>query len=172
MLQLHHAHQICGIVAHNQDRSMWTVAVRSIEIAAPSLVDLLEQEESLRILDGMNTRGDQWLRDVVCKLRRGWAFDRARRDAPPFRSPVSDSNRQHASEDQSMMADFTTTPALERSMRARALSTQSTLSVPRTIDIDPSPLMVRDDMDALRSADFRHPDHPYQNWWQPASRTN
>jgi hypothetical protein len=172
MLQLHHAHQICGIVAHSRDRSIWTVAVRSIEIAAPSLVDLQEQEESLRILDRMNTRGSQWLRDVVYRLRNGWDQDRARRDAQSIHSPVSESNRRGGREDHGMLIEFTTAQPMAPPMRSRAPSTHSVMSVPRTMDTDPSPLMSRDLMEALRSADFRHPEHPYKNWWQPASRTN
>lgn len=150
---------------------MWTVAIRSIEISAPSLVDLQEQDESLRILDRMNTRGDKWLYDVAHRFREGWDRERARRDAQPIRSPVSESNHRGGCDDHTMLMDFTTTPSGTTAPRSGTIPGYPGVSVPRRLCSALSPVMSRDMMEALRSADFGHPEHPYKNWWQPASQT-
>jgi len=36
-MQLHHSHQICGIVAHVKDHGVASVAIRSLDIAAEVL---------------------------------------------------------------------------------------------------------------------------------------
>lgn len=170
MLHLHHAHQICGIVAHNRDQSMWTIAGRAIEIAAPSLVEASEQEESLRILDSTNTKGGQWLRDVVSKLRKGWDQQRARHQQ--IRSPISDSNDTDTNKKPQFRSHLATEATRTPQSRSRALSSYSTASEPRSMDVEQSPLASRNKMEALSSADFRCHDRPYRNWWQPANRLN
>ena len=48
--RLHHAHQVCGIVAHIHDRGLSSVALRSMAIAAECLSNRREQQEVWDIL--------------------------------------------------------------------------------------------------------------------------
>ncbi|KAK4151796.1 hypothetical protein C8A00DRAFT_45069 [Chaetomidium leptoderma] len=48
--QLHHAHHVCGIVAHTRDRGVVSVAIRSLAVVSPALVDRREQGEVLDVL--------------------------------------------------------------------------------------------------------------------------
>ena len=172
MLQLHHAHQICGIVAHAQDRSMWTVAGCAMEIAAPSLVDTQEQDEAVRILGGINARGNWILTEVEQKLRRSWDQERVRRQAHMVESASVKRESETPMEEPRATAGSVHTPETSAWMRSRASSSfSSRVAMPATDPVTP-PTVSRDLVDALRSADFRNPTHPYQNFWRPASRTN
>lgn len=71
-LQLHHAHQVCGIVAHSSDRGIASTAVRALAIAAPALVDHDERTEALELLRKINTRSGWCLSDVEVELKRAW----------------------------------------------------------------------------------------------------
>ena len=55
-LQLHHAYQVCGIVAHTTDRGVAIVAIRCLAIAASVLTNPTEQSEVLEILERINNK--------------------------------------------------------------------------------------------------------------------
>jgi hypothetical protein len=74
-LQLHHAHQICGIVAHTRDRGVSSVAVRSIAVVSTVLVCRDEQDEVIDIL-GRISRETGWrLGNVVDELKGAWGWE-------------------------------------------------------------------------------------------------
>lgn len=74
-IQLHHAHQVCGIVANTKDQGVSSVAIRSLAVAGGVLTDTRQQEEVLAILDRIY-RSTGWnLKKVVGELRKAWGWD-------------------------------------------------------------------------------------------------
>ncbi|KUI63509.1 Adhesion and hyphal regulator 1 [Cytospora mali] len=74
-IQLHHAHQVCGIVAHTKDQGVSTVAIRSVAVVGCVLTDHREQDEVLAILNRIY-RSTGWnLKKVVGELRKAWGWD-------------------------------------------------------------------------------------------------
>src|SRR5271168_1763119 len=73
-MQLHHSHQICGIVAHVKDRGVASVAIRSLDIAAEVLVDRREQEEVLEIFDRIRRETGWKIRFLHNELREKWGW--------------------------------------------------------------------------------------------------
>ncbi|ROV98033.1 hypothetical protein VMCG_06983 [Cytospora schulzeri] len=74
-VQLHHAHQVCGIVAHTKDQGVSTVAIRSVAVVGCVLTDPGQQDEVLAILNRIY-RSTGWnLKKVVGELRRAWGWD-------------------------------------------------------------------------------------------------
>ncbi|KAF4774078.1 hypothetical protein HER10_EVM0008680 [Colletotrichum scovillei] len=73
-LQLHHAHQVCGIVAHTKDRGVASVAIRSLAIASAVLTDPREQEEVLEILDKIHAESGWRLGSIHGELKKAWGW--------------------------------------------------------------------------------------------------
>lgn len=74
-VQLHHAHQVCGIVAHTQDQGVSTVAIRSLAVVGCVLTDHRQQDEVLAILDRIYHNTGWNLKKVVSELRKAWGWD-------------------------------------------------------------------------------------------------
>lgn len=74
-VQLHHAHQVCGIVAHTQDHGVASVAIRSLAIAGSVLTEPREQHEVLDILKSIHTRTGWNLKRVEKELKRAWGWE-------------------------------------------------------------------------------------------------
>ncbi|KAI1007934.1 hypothetical protein K3495_g309 [Podosphaera aphanis] len=73
-IQLDHAHMVCGITAHVKDRGVFSVALRSLAIAAECLVIRREQEEILRIFEKL-CKETGWRVSSICKeLRVTWGW--------------------------------------------------------------------------------------------------
>ncbi|OLN81019.1 hypothetical protein CCHL11_10004 [Colletotrichum chlorophyti] len=155
-LQLHHAHQVCGIVAHTKDRGVASVAIRSLAIASAVLTDPREQEEVLDILDRIHVESGWRLGKIHAELKRAWGwpspapsaatipggaagkyYDGAGRSGPPGNPPA--------------MAATTAAP-----------------SGPGVASSAPMKALVN----PLSFADFSLPNHPYQNWYEPPNRSN
>ncbi|ROW01218.1 hypothetical protein VSDG_02816 [Cytospora chrysosperma] len=80
-VQLHHAHQVCGIVAHTKDPGVSSVAIRSLAVVGCVLTDPRQQDEVLAMLNRIY-RSTGWnLKKVVGELRRAWGWNPP--DAPP-----------------------------------------------------------------------------------------
>lgn len=80
-VQLHHAHQVCGIVAHNKDQGVSSVAIRSVAVVGCVLTEPGQQHEVLAILNRIYS-GTGWnLKKVVGELRKAWGWDPS--DLPP-----------------------------------------------------------------------------------------
>lgn len=80
-IQLHHAHQVCGIVANTKDQGVSSVAIHSLAIAGCVLTDPRQQNEVIAILTRIY-RNTAWnLNKVVGELRKAWGWDVS--DMPP-----------------------------------------------------------------------------------------
>ncbi|CAI4213052.1 unnamed protein product [Parascedosporium putredinis] len=74
-IQLHHAHQVCGIVAHVKDRGVSSVAIRSLAIASSVLSDPREQDEVLEIMKKITKESGWGLGRVMTELKKAWGRD-------------------------------------------------------------------------------------------------
>ncbi|PKS05909.1 hypothetical protein jhhlp_007740 [Lomentospora prolificans] len=74
-IQLHHAHQVCGIVAHVKDRGVSSVAIRSLAIASSVLTDPREQDEVLEIMQKITKESGWGLGRVMTELKKAWGRD-------------------------------------------------------------------------------------------------
>lgn len=79
--QLHHAHQVCGIIAHTKDAGVSSVAIRSLAIAGAVLRDPREQNEVLAMVNRVFRITGWNLKGIVGELRRAWGWDPP--DVPP-----------------------------------------------------------------------------------------
>lgn len=55
-LQLHHAREVCGIVAHTEDRCMGPISIQALLIASGTLTEDKEHMEVLDILQRMRAQ--------------------------------------------------------------------------------------------------------------------
>jgi hypothetical protein len=144
-MQLRHAYQVCGIAAHTTDRGVTTVAIRCLAIAAAVLTNELEQVEALDILERIN-KLNGWRLDVVAMgLKRVWGWDLMKL---PMVSPKTDNSHEPGTS------------------TARRTSTASSTPTVMTSAGTKTPL------NPLSFADFKLPNHPYQNWYEPPSRSS
>ncbi|KAF4966561.1 hypothetical protein FSARC_5803 [Fusarium sarcochroum] len=149
-LQLHHAYQVCGIVSHTTDRGVATVAIRCLAIAAAVLTDPAEQAEVLDVLDKINSTNGWRLGAVEMELKKAWGWERMRL---PMLSPKTD-NSQDLGTSAARRASLSLTPA--------RVSTPPVMAVVGT----------KTPVNPLSFADFTLPNHPYQNWYEPPSRSS
>ena len=73
-LKMHHAHQICGIVAHVKDRGVASAAIRTLAIAAECLTDFKEQSEILTILSKIKKETGWRIDFITPELRSKWGW--------------------------------------------------------------------------------------------------
>lgn len=73
--QLHHAHQVCGIIAHTTDTGVSSVAIRSLAIAGAVLRDPREQNEVLAMVNRIYRMTGWNLKGIIGELRRAWGWD-------------------------------------------------------------------------------------------------
>lgn len=85
-VQLHHAHQVCGIVAHTKDHGVASVAIRSLAIAGSVLSEPPEQHEVLDILTRIYRHTGWNLKRVHSELKRAWGWEPPE---PPLSGPNS-----------------------------------------------------------------------------------
>ena len=146
-LQLHHAHQICGIVAHVKDRGVASVALRSLAIAAECLVIHREQEEVLEIFEKIRHETGWKVGFINKELKAKWKWE-------------DESPQQQMPQQQSTLAPFFSTnsqPPVTNLPPAPPPPARP--AIPSGI---PNPL--------LRTADFSLPNHPYQQYYQPPNQ--
>ena len=74
--QLHHAHQVCGIVTHTSDRGVASVSIRCIAIVAEVLSDPREQAEVVATLERMDRETGWKLARILANLKRAWGWER------------------------------------------------------------------------------------------------
>lgn len=82
---LHHAHQLCGIVAHTKDRGISSVAIRCLAATGSALSSYAEQQEVLSILSDLGSRSGWRVKRLKEELKSTWAWDgkRSARGPPP-----------------------------------------------------------------------------------------
>ncbi|KAL1902325.1 hypothetical protein Sste5346_001301 [Sporothrix stenoceras] len=70
--QRHHAHQVCGIVAHTKDRGVASVAIRSLAISAHVLRDPREQDEVYMLLKKITAETGWRIGRIYAELQQVW----------------------------------------------------------------------------------------------------
>lgn len=70
--QRHHAHQVCGIVAHTKDRGVASVAIRSLAISAHVLRDPREQDEVYMLLKKITAETGWRIGRIYSELQQVW----------------------------------------------------------------------------------------------------
>lgn len=149
-VQLHHAHQVCGIVAHNKDRGVCSVAIRSLAIASSVLTDAAEQDEVLEIMRRITSESGWRLGGVTGELRKAWGRDAGEKAglAAALMGPKRDVGAP-AAPVRTVKEAPSPAPVLDRVPPASGKAAVNPLSL----------------------GDFSLPNHPYQNWYEPPSRT-
>ncbi|KAF4816217.1 Transcription activator AMTR1 [Colletotrichum siamense] len=155
-LQLHHAHQVCGIVAHTKDRGVASVAIRSLAIASAVLTDPREQEEVLEILDKIHTASGWRLGKIHSELKKSWGWPSpAGGNTPVMAHPDP---RGGSSGGGGKYYASSTSGGAPPAMTA---ASSQPPAAPMKALVNP-----------LSFADFSLPNHPYQNWYEPPNRNN
>uniref|UniRef100_A0A0D2Y586 Zn(2)-C6 fungal-type domain-containing protein n=1 Tax=Fusarium oxysporum (strain Fo5176) TaxID=660025 RepID=A0A0D2Y586_FUSOF len=149
-LQLQHAYQVCGIVAHTTDKGVATVAIRCLAITAAVLTNPNEQDEVLEILDRFNSTNGWRLGAVEMELKRKWGWERMKM---PTSSPKTENSQDSV---------------ISAARRASMSLTPSRILTPPVM----GPAGTKPPVNPLSFADFRLPNHPYQNWYEPPSRSS
>lgn len=186
-LQLHHAHQVCAIVTHTDDRGVASVSIRSLAIVAEVLTDRAEQNEVITTLEKIDRETGWKLGAVVKNLKRVWGWGEKAGGmglaahflsgpGPQATTTAMTTTMQQRHKEQSHKHHpQTSTPpgppaqlmpglaAAQTHGPAPAQGPKSPVAAPRPIRVSGNP---------LNCADFSLPNHPYQNWYEPPSRSN
>lgn len=162
-MQLHHAHQVCGIVAHTEDRGVDSVAIRCLPIAGAVLTDAQEQAEILNILERINSQSGWRHAMIELDLKKTWGWVRNQFPMPLSRS--SSINPQQNFTAQSMGPPLPP-PTLPTRSPTPLTPFTTRISTPPVI----SPVPMKAPLNPLSFADFSLPNHPYQNWYEPPNR--
>jgi hypothetical protein len=153
-MQLHHSHQICGIVAHVKDRGVASVAIRSLDIAAEALVNRREQEEVLEIFERIRKETGWKISFLHNELKEKWGW----------------LNEDMTSQQHNSLSQFF--PGAPPG-GAQATSAPSLPAPVLPVIREPVPKRVGGIMNPLlRTADFSLPNHPYQQYYQPPNPHN
>lgn len=151
-LQLHHAQQVCGIVAHTDNKGILTVAIRSLALVSPVLTDEHEREEVISLLAVIQARRGWYLGNMEAELQASWR--------------LSDSQNTQTRADESRARVWT-----QQGISFAASSVGTKLhGEPATLNMTASILPRVDGecrhFNPLGSADFNLPNRPYQNWYE------
>lgn len=167
-VQLHHAHQVCGIVAHNKDRGVSSVAIRSLAIASSVLSDPGEQDEVLGILRRI-TKDSGWrLGGVEGELRRAWGRNGEGAGSGGVGAASGGRGRGGGGkEGGEVLAKRFEGRGTVRPVETRAGTPGP--AVAERVVVTSAP--VKAAVNPLSLGDFSLPNHPYQNWYEPPSRT-
>jgi len=148
-MQMHHAHLICGIVAHVKDRGVASVALRSLAIAAECLTVRREQEEVIEIFEKIKQETGWKVGFIGKELKYKWGWQ------------TEDAQQQMAAQQNSLAQFFPTTTQAPATSLPPAPPQPARPSIPSGI-LNP----------LLAKADFSLPNHPYQQYYQPPSQHN
>ncbi|KAI0198103.1 hypothetical protein F4808DRAFT_268155 [Astrocystis sublimbata] len=217
--QQYHAHQVCGIVAHNKDRGVASVSIRSLALVSEVLTDGAEQQEVVDILERIDRETGWKLGDVVKGLKKKWEQERHRietpsltaqmigrrgsKPAPPLQPPGSGRSRKGsgsagagASSNQKQPIDRVATSQRSPLGSATGPQQQMMLTPVMQVPVTTAPQQMQPvvtssnassaaaapgaasqqrpmmRVNPLSFADFSLPNHPYQNWYEPPSRSN
>ncbi|KAI1172671.1 hypothetical protein F4777DRAFT_494902 [Nemania sp. FL0916] len=72
--QKHHAHQVCGIVAHSKDHGVASVSIRSLVIVSEALTEHAEQQEVVTILERIDRETGWKLAGLIIGLKKKWGW--------------------------------------------------------------------------------------------------
>lgn len=175
VLQLHHAHQVCGIVAHCRDRGVGSVAIRSLAVAGSVLTNPREQEEVLHILRHIHQDSGWHLGTVIDELKKTWGWvpdeDILQSQAP------GPSQLGMVSAAPETRAPVATIGAMGSRLfdGASASGQASGFGGDGSSHVAAAPAPAQGSIskvNPLSFADFSLPNHPYQNWYEPPNRTS
>ncbi|KAI0545310.1 hypothetical protein F4679DRAFT_480360 [Xylaria curta] len=160
--QQYHAHQVCGIVAHNKDRGVASVSIRSLALVAEALTVRAEQSEVVTILERIDRETGWKLADVIAVLKRKWGWERLEQQTNSLTALLGSNsanvvNAAQQQQQQMMLA----APARQQQAVVQQMQPVVTAASWPTGRVNP-----------LSFADFSLPNHPYQNWYEPPSRSN
>ncbi|KAI3320154.1 hypothetical protein HD806DRAFT_248666 [Xylariaceae sp. AK1471] len=174
--QQHHAHQVCGIVAHNKDRGVASVSIRSLVIVSEVLTDYAEQQEVISILERIDRETGWKLTGVITGLKKRWSWEKM--DQPSLTAQLLSSALPPGNNGMGKQP-------MDRRVTGQPLSTMNTapqqmMLVPVTqVPATAAPQQMQPvvtsrpmRVNPLSFADFSLPNHPYQNWYEPPSRSN
>lgn len=162
-MQLHHAHQVCGIIAHTEDPGIDSIAIRCLPVVGAVLVEPREQEEVLEILRKINSHSGWRLGMVEMELKKAWGWGRHRFSVPLFKSPMM--GTPHTFEHQPNGLHFQA-PAIPARPITPMTPYTTRISTPPVI----APVPMKAPVNPLSFADFSLPNHPYQNWYEPPNQ--
>ncbi|KAK7996553.1 hypothetical protein PG989_004593 [Apiospora arundinis] len=212
-VQQHHAHQVCGIVAHTRDRGVASVSIRSLAIVAEVLTDRAEQRECVDILENIDKATGWKLAAVVKNLKRVWGWEKMNSisglAAQFLPGPNNSNNNTNTTTTNNTNANTplptashitavrppsppppaaAAAPEQQPQQRASSISggggsgqmmpglAQAQAHGPAHAQGQPPPVAaprpVRLSVNPLSFADFSLPNHPYQNWYEPPSRSS
>lgn len=160
-IQQHHAHQVCGIVAHTKDRGVSSVSIRSMAIVAEVLTSLEEQQEVISIMETIEATTGWKLAALLKNLKRVWGWEKLVGTGLAAQFLAHGPNVQPVKAQQQLQPPpmQTITPPSAQMMPGMERA-QQTLAAPRPMrNINP-----------LSFADFSLPNGPYKNWYEPPSR--
>lgn len=174
--QLHHAHQVCGIVTHTDDRGVASVSIRSLAIVAEVLTDRAEQDEVVATLEKIDRETGWKLGAVVKNLERVWGWGEKTgamglaaqflSGPGPQATTTTTMQQRHKEKSHTQHQQTSTPPGPAAQLMpgpAQAQGPKPPVAAPRPIRLSGNP---------LNCADFSLPNHPYQNWYEPPSRSN
>lgn len=155
-LQQSHSHDLCGIVAHVKDRGVASVAIRSLAIAAESLVSRREQEEVLTIFDKIRKETGWRVSFLHKELKEKWGWNK---EEEAFQ-------QQQQQQQNQMQAGMMQMPGFGFQQHHGQGSGSSLPPAPPTMPGKGAPPQgIVNPL--LSKADFSAPKHPYQNYWVP-----
>lgn len=93
-MRLHHAQQICGILANSEHPGLVIVGMRALPIAGAALVDREEQEELLRMLRRFYLERGSEMKKVEARLKATWGWKEPSHPMPMPLSPRDDLKRE------------------------------------------------------------------------------
>ncbi|KAI2619160.1 hypothetical protein GGR54DRAFT_130665 [Hypoxylon sp. NC1633] len=170
-VQQHHAHQVCGIVAHTKDRGVASVSIRSLAMVAEILTDLTEQQEVLATLEKIDRETGWKLAGVIQNLKKTWGWEKMGqkglaaqflpRAGSGSKAMMGLPKQQLQPQRESIPVTQMATPPQRQMIPIASQPGSQQLAAPRPMHINP-----------LSFADFSLPNHPYQNWYEPPSRSN
>ncbi|KAJ0155279.1 hypothetical protein CTA2_12929, partial [Colletotrichum tanaceti] len=186
-LQLHHAHQVCGIVAHTKDRGVASVAIRSLAIASAVLTDPREQDEVLEILDRIHAESGWRLGKIHAELKKTWGWpspapSHANTPGGGGGAPGGDPHQhqhhhhQHHQHQQQhhhrgSVGSYTSRSGPPGNPPAMAASSAMGSGAAAAAAAAASSTPMKALVNPLSFADFSLPNHPYQNWYEPPNRS-
>ena len=72
---VHHARQLCGVIAHTKDRGISSAAIRCLAATGPALTEYAEQQEVLGILSDLGSRSGWRVNRLKEDLKNTWGWN-------------------------------------------------------------------------------------------------
>ncbi|KAI0403770.1 hypothetical protein F4802DRAFT_277543 [Xylaria palmicola] len=181
--QQHHAHQVCGIVAHTKDRGVASVSIRSLVLVSEVLTNYAEQQEVITILERIDRETGWKLAGIVSGLKKRWGWEKMEQpsltaqllsSALPLSNGMGKQPADRMVTGQSLAGSATTTaaPQQQQMMLAPVMQVPVTTAPQQMQPVVTTSASRPMRINPLSFADFSLPNHPYQNWYEPPSRSN